>query len=308
VFFDTLGIKWWYEPEGFSLRFDYEAYAAEMVAFLKLLYKKPELYEKWGLQAEERMARQLRHLDGKEYSYLPDFYLPELNYWIEVKGPNPTRAEIEKAFMLERMAQDAGLEIIREARTEAEKRRVSNDVERLGVFIIYGDIPWPFPEKGNIFGFEELDSSRSSFPWTSLVVELGTDEPARKPPEYRGLLTGQIKLCWKECPLCLRIGVGTLGEPYCRSCQGQIAQHIWDHLASYKVISEAGTQDTSDHFAPDKVTSLRTKLQNPANAKAVELTKGLMNPEFFTSGHKSPRLREAYSAARSARFEHGQSP
>jgi hypothetical protein len=28
VFFDTLGIKWWYEPEGFSLRFDYEEIAA----------------------------------------------------------------------------------------------------------------------------------------------------------------------------------------------------------------------------------------------------------------------------------------
>jgi hypothetical protein len=28
VFFDTLGIKWWYEPEGFSLRFDYEEFAA----------------------------------------------------------------------------------------------------------------------------------------------------------------------------------------------------------------------------------------------------------------------------------------
>jgi hypothetical protein len=50
------------------------------------------------------------------------------------------------------------------------------------------------------------------------------------------------------------------------------------------------------------------KPPNPANAKALELTKGLMNPEFFTAGHKSPKLREAYSTARSARFEHGQSP
>ena len=29
MFFETLGIKWWYEPEGFSLRFDYEKYAAD---------------------------------------------------------------------------------------------------------------------------------------------------------------------------------------------------------------------------------------------------------------------------------------
>jgi len=47
---------------------------------------------------------------------------------------------------------------------------------------------------------------------------------------------------------------------------------------------------------------------NSGIVKAMELTKSLMNPEFFTSGHKSPKLQEAYNAARSARFEHGQSP
>ena len=298
MFFDTLGIKWWYEPEGFSLRFDYEAYAADRVA----------LSEKLGYRAdEEGMARQFRHLDGKEYWYLPDFYLPELNYWIEVKGPNPTREEIEKAFMLQHMAFEAALEMRREAKTESERRSVSN-AGRLGVFIIYGDIPWPFPQKGNMFGYRDLDSTGSPFPWTSLV-EWGTDEPVRKEPEYRSLLTGHLKLCWQECPLCLRIGVGTLGEPYCLSCQGHIAQHIWDHLASYKVISEAGTQDTSDQvYVPNPETWLLTKLQNPANLKAIQLIKDLINPEFFTSGHKTPKLQEAYTEARSARFEHGESP
>jgi hypothetical protein len=307
VFFDTLGIKWWYEPEGFSLRFDYEAYAADMVAFHKILYQEAGAYEK-RLRAEEELARKFRHLDGKEYSYLPDFYLPELNYWIEVKGFNPTREEIEKAFMLQRMAFEAGREMISETQTESERRSGWNDLGRLGVFIIYGDIPWPFPQKGNMFGYRDLDSTGSPFPWTTLV-DFGTDEPVRKEPEYRSLLTGQIKLCWQECPLCLRIGVGTLGEPYCLSCQGQIAQHIWDHLASYKVISEAGTQDTSDQvFVPDPETWVLTKLQNPANLKSIQLIKDLINPEFFTSGHKTPKLQAAYSAARSARFEHGESP
>jgi hypothetical protein len=307
VFFDTLGIKWWYEPEGFSLRFDYEAYAADMVAFHKILYQEAGAYEK-RLRAEEELARKFRHLDGKEYSYLPDFYLPELNYWIEVKGFNPTREEIEKAFMLQRMAFEAGREMISETQTESERRSGWNDLGRLGVFIIYGDIPWPFPQKGNMFGYRDLDSTGSPFPWTTLV-DFGTDEPVRKEPEYRSLLTGQIKLCWQECPLCLRIGVGTLGEPYCLFCQGQIAQHIWDHLASYKVISEAGTQDTSDQvFVPNPETWLLTKLQNPANLKAIQLIKDLINPEFFTSGHKTPKLQEAYTEARSARFEHGESP
>jgi hypothetical protein len=46
----------------------------------------------------------------------------------------------------------------------------------------------------------------------------------------------------------------------------------------------------------------------PDDLKAMNLTRDLMNLEFFTSGHKSPRLREAYTKARSARFEHGESP
>jgi hypothetical protein len=55
--------------------------------------------------------------------YLPDFYLPELGYWIEVKGTVPTEAEQRKASLL-----NYGL-IFDEA-TERER-----------VYILYGDIP-----------------------------------------------------------------------------------------------------------------------------------------------------------------------
>ena len=106
VFFDTLGIKWWYEPEGFSLRFDYKNLVAE-----------------WGMTKEELLAagipQTFKHLDGKEYSYLPDFYLPELDYWLEIKGPNPKREEVEKAFMLSYMFYIAGVQKMKEARVEA---------------------------------------------------------------------------------------------------------------------------------------------------------------------------------------------
>lgn len=53
VFFDALGIKYEYEPEGFDL--------------------------------------------GKLGYYLPDFWLSELEWWVEVKGTFPTEDEIEKA-------------------------------------------------------------------------------------------------------------------------------------------------------------------------------------------------------------------
>lgn len=294
MFFETLGIKWWHEPEGFSLRFDYETFAADFAADFDLL--------------EVGIPQTFEHLDGKEYSYLPDFYLPELNYWIEVKGPNPTRGEIEKAFMLSHTASNAGMEKLSEAKTEAERRSASDDFNRLGVYIIYGDIPWPFPQKGNIFGYRDLDSITSTFfPW-SAMAGWGTGKPERKEPEYRSLLKGHLKLCWQECPLCLRIGVGEIGKPYCLSCHDQIAQHIWDHLARYKVMREAGTQDTSDQVWRDPEIWRGTKPLNPANMKAIQLTKGLLNPEFFTSGHKTPKLQQAYNAARSARFEHGQAP
>ncbi len=268
VFFDALGIKWWYEPEGFALRFDYEKFAAD-----------------WDMSEEEllewRVPQTFKHLDGKEYWYLPDFYLPELNYWIEIKGPNPTREEIERAFILSSMASDAGRTKMREAETEPETLSAFEDFLRQGVFIIYGDIPWPFPREGNIFGFGARHHSGSDFFDEPIPYSYEAEEFYRKENEFRGLLMGQLKLCWQECPLCSKVGVGVLGEPYCRSCHDRVAGHIWTHLAEYRGVRGAG----------------RT-----------EATKGLLNSGFFASGHKSPKLQEAYSAARSARFEHGQSP
>ena len=52
VFFDTLGIKWEYEVEGFDL--------------------------------------------GAAGLYLPDFWLPERGWWVEIKGKAPTEIELEK--------------------------------------------------------------------------------------------------------------------------------------------------------------------------------------------------------------------
>ena len=295
MFFDTLGIKWWYEPEGFSLRFDYEEFVAG-----------------WDMDEEELLEvgvpQTFAHLDGKVYSYLPDFYLPEFHSWVEIKGPNPTREEIEKAFLLDNMISDATRARAHEAKTEVEARSAFEDLFRKGVYIIYGDVPWPFPEKGNIFGYGAGESGSAFFTGVARSVP-GAMEVESKEAEYRSLLMGQLNLCWQECPLCLKIGVGRIGKPYCRSCHDRVAKHIWDHLASYPVMSEVGTPDTSDEAAEAFIAVWADwEKPNPANAKALELTKGLVNPEFFTSGHKSPRLREAYNAARSARFEHGQSP
>lgn len=58
VFFDAAGIRWEYEPEG--------------------------LHVEWRLR-----------WDGETFQYLPDFWLPDLNLWAEVKG-SLTEAEGEK--------------------------------------------------------------------------------------------------------------------------------------------------------------------------------------------------------------------
>ncbi len=299
VFFDTLGIKWWYEPEGFALRFDYEDFAAE-----------------WDMTEEELLdegvPQTFRHLDGKEYWYLPDFYLPELNFWIEIKGPNPTKEEIEKAFILSHMAYNAGRATMDEAKTEAELSRAFEDFFQQGVYIIYGDIPWPFPEKGNIFGYGPHDSGSTFFDTIaeaeSPLEEFLAGESQGKEPKYRSLLMGRLKLCWQECPLCLKIGVGKLGAPYCRSCHDEIANHIWTHLvAEYGIRSAPDYSLLSENIRDPRHPAFKNARQ-PLNFKAMKMTKDLMNPEFFASGHKSPRLQKAYSAARAARFEHGQSP
>ena len=52
VFFDTVGIKYQYEPEGFDL--------------------------------------------GDGIKYLPDFYLPEDEVWVEIKGTMPDEKDLEK--------------------------------------------------------------------------------------------------------------------------------------------------------------------------------------------------------------------
>lgn len=59
VFFDSLGISWEYEKEGY-------------------------------------------HLD--EFKYLPDFWLPDYQYWLEVKGTTPTQEEIKKCQLLQELS------------------------------------------------------------------------------------------------------------------------------------------------------------------------------------------------------------
>ena len=218
--------------------------------------------------------------------------------------------------MLSFMTDQAVRGRIREAKTEDEALRAFNDLFQQGVYIIYGDVPWPFPQKGNIFGY-------SSYPGSSFFAQLARTEEsarasdffaqfaraesvAREPQrQYRSLLIGKLKLCWQECTLCLKIGIGELGTPYCVPCHDEIAQHIWTHLvAEYGIRSVPDELELAEDLKNPRNPVYRNP-RNPLNLKAINLTKDLINPEFFASGHKTPKLQAAYSAARAARFEHG---
>ncbi len=256
VFFDALGIKWRYEPEGFIMRFDYKAFAAE-----------------WKKEPFKEVIPPLptfKQLHGKEYRYLPDFYLPELDYWIEIKGRNPTIEEIGKAFMLDQML--AAKASLKEdtAKTKAELETALTEWFNQSVFILYDDIPSPYPLKGNIFGYRER--------WTY---------PNRM---------GEINLCWQQCPLCSGIGISKIGESYCDSCYDRLESLLLEPLV--KDWGIGGSPAMELVLAGEQLDEM-DEVQ-----EVYEVIKRLINPEFFASGHKGPKLQEAYEAARSARFEH----
>ncbi len=236
---------------------------------------------------EDGVPQTFKHLDGKEYMYLPDFYLPELDYWIEIKGPNPTKEELEKTFMLSHMLHESRT-TIPNTETEEEKVIISMDFPNRGIFIIYGDVPWPYPQKGNIFGYG-LDTHGTTFGVRA--------EDMTQPEEfkYRSLLMGRLNLCWQECPLCSKIGVGRIEAPYCPSCHDRMARFILTRL-----IDDWGI----DAGLSAKYPAWAAALDIETPQKAYDVTKRLLNRAFFTSGHSTPKLQEAYEAARSARFEH----
>lgn len=87
VFFDTLGVQWEYEKEGYVLPMP-EMPEPDAVALMQHGYD--------GCLAiwEEQ------HITSEPLRYLPDFWLPELECWIEIKGAAPSKEDEEKAHRL----------------------------------------------------------------------------------------------------------------------------------------------------------------------------------------------------------------
>lgn len=77
--------------------------------------------------------------------YLPDFYLPEKQLWLEIKGEHPTKADLDKVFFFE-------VELERSGKGQ--------------IYILCGDIPYPYPKAGYaIIGFDAYPGEAVGDSW-----------------------------------------------------------------------------------------------------------------------------------------------
>jgi hypothetical protein len=286
VFYDTLGIKYEYEKEGFDL-------------------------------------------DG--VWYLPDFWLPEQQCWIEIKGQEPTAEEVQKADLLSIYTQKPIYVFWGDVWVPGKEKRVSVQSCDFAVFgccaeavdaerrrdTLINFVLDEF-EKWGMYPADELwDRNDSQFSckidlpphilalfyhiWLEDVSlrtykgKLYIDAPIGAPSpkvlksiqqynqEVSSLLSSKhdgwlwnvdnfchvVDVWWCECPICHKYGIAEEGHAYRLPCKCL-------HKLYLSTIDES-------------------KIHN---------TTGPRSHEFH---HASPRLLTAYTAARSARFEYGES-
>ena len=185
--------------------------------------------------------------------YLPDFYLPEQKYWIEIKGQRLTR---EDEYKLMYFDLDVMWDDIKDI--PYDELDDFNDVH--SVYIFSGDIPWPNPSRGNAIAASALI------------------DPDVTPRRY----------CWQQCLVCCKLGIGVMGEPFCAECLERLRNAV--------------------SFEAEVVRLGRTTEPEALSEAARKVGIAVVNEDVFRSAHRSHSLQEAYSAARSARFEHGESP
>jgi hypothetical protein len=173
--------------------------------------------------------------------YLPDFWLPEQECWVEIKGQKPTREEHAKCIKLMQHANPRG-------------RNPWGMIKAYdkNVYLFAGDIPSP----------DAID-----YKSCLCAYSYGTEGLAR---EYG----------WTECLFCGLVGI-TLGcsiqDLPCRCAKKHIRMEAID-----EILVEIRCK-TSDRFVNEVYGPKR---------------------QVFLAYHDTPRLVEAYTAARSARFEH----
>lgn len=112
--------------------------------------------------------------------YLPDFYLPHLRSWVEIKGEEPTEEERQKAFWL-------------------------SQATRQDVFVFWGNIPLP----KNWFT-EEPPTDIHDGSWgngLSALAFFGTPRTIATSDTFKETLLYDTCYWWTECQACGFVGI-----------------------------------------------------------------------------------------------------
>jgi hypothetical protein len=110
--------------------------------------------------------------------YLPDFFLPHLQAWVEIKGPEPTDEERQKAWWL-------------------------SQATRQTVYVFWGEMPYPrswFEEGGG-----PPDGSWGN--GLSALAFFGTPRSITTSDTFRETLLFDQCYWWTECPTCGFLGI-----------------------------------------------------------------------------------------------------
>jgi hypothetical protein len=263
VFFDVAGIAWQYEPEGFDLtnvkvpRVFEPEFPPELVeAFLEHDRQPPRTWnEPEDMQAYAPLW------------YLPDFYLPEQEYWVEVKATFPTEREI---LLMRRLVMATGKD----------------------GYIFY-DTTTPR---------EQIDGREEKFPWFRGIVQVSYermplswyhDTPGRtqfldpnfaENDPYYYVHVADSGYHWSQCPRCGALEItlrgdarfmkcGCLGYPDRYTWINASPEHTWDLVRSNRgplytydlprltAAYMAPRQTRFDHDqTPDSIAALRAEL------------------------------------------------
>ncbi len=235
VFFDTLGVDWEYEKEGYDL--------------------------------------------GPAGLYLPDFWLPGQQCWVEVKGKEPTEEEDGKALAL---AQASGLPVY-----------------------TFGALDHPKARGG------------SGPAWAWLPVQMAWFPDERRMDEGRRF-SWDYGHGWTSCKWCGGVGITWAGTSTRLPCHCWFTQRavLWADERR-KVAMLAGAFDARVECTPElekleveaiaamQLSSSAEWFRKDGTIRGA-LWQTYIYPDWENWQH--PKLAAAYRAARSARFEHGDKP
>lgn len=224
--------------------------------------------------------------------YLPDFWLPVAEAWMEIKGHRPSASEVAKITELGHAVSAQG----------QKARLLVGDIPRnLAMLPVPGQSPsFIIPEgciglRGTERAFTKFRNTRYELPDSYSFVSANDKVMLfRFPPGDAGLKPGR-----------LLSGLEILGPGHELACtpQMQTVPGLPSYIVTAKVAFVAPTPGVlTPSVAEDGSITRTLKEQSQFSLEDWGVTPGIWLP-----GPDEEALRAALAAARSARFEHGQS-